>query len=60
MADELRAQGSRVETIFPDGGASDLFAFGANQMDPSTRRPAAQAGYDQGQALAQTLTEFWR
>jgi NTE family protein len=29
-------------------------------MDPSTRPPAARAGYDQGRALAEQLTEFWR
>jgi NTE family protein len=55
---ELRAGGSRVETIFPDGNARD--AFGVNMMDPSTRPPAARAGYDQGRALAEQLTEFWR
>ena len=60
QVDELRAGGSRVETIFPDSNSRDLFAFGANQMDPSTRPPAARAGYDQGRALAGRLTEFWR
>jgi len=34
--------------------------FGANAMDPSLRAPAAQSGYDQGRALAGTLSEFWR
>jgi NTE family protein len=34
--------------------------FGANAMDLSLRPPAAQAGYDQGRALAEQLTEFWR
>jgi NTE family protein len=34
--------------------------FGANAMDPSLRAPAAQAGYDQGRALAGQLTAFWR
>jgi len=57
--DELRARGSRVETIFPDSDSRDLFAFGANQMDPSTRPPAARAGYGQGRALAGQLAEFW-
>jgi len=59
QAEELRAGGSRVETIFPDSSSRDLFAFGANQMDPSTRPPAARAGYSQGSALAGRLTEFW-
>ena len=58
QADELRARGSRVETIFPDSNSRD--AFGVNLMDPSTRPPAARAGYNQGRALAEQLTEFWR
>jgi NTE family protein len=58
QVDELRARGSNVETIFPDGNS--LGAFGVNMMDPSTRPPAARAGYDQGRALAGQLTEFWR
>lgn len=58
QADELRAGGSRIETIFPDGDSRN--AFGANMMDPSTRPPAARAGYSQGRALAGRLTEFWR
>jgi NTE family protein len=58
QVDELRAGGSRVETILPDGDARD--AFGSNLMDLSTRPPAARAGYDHGRALAEELTEFWR
>jgi NTE family protein len=58
QVDELRAHGSRVETIFPDSDAEHM--FGANAMDPSTRPPAARAGYDQGSARAEQLTEFWR
>jgi NTE family protein len=58
QADELRARGSVVETILPD--SRSLNAFGTNLMDLSTRPPAARAGYDQGRALAEQLTEFWR
>jgi NTE family protein len=58
QVDELRAGGSRVETIFPDGNA--LEAFGDTMMDLSRRAPAARAGHDQGSALAGRLTEFWR
>jgi NTE family protein len=58
QVDELRARGSSVETILPDGHS--LNAFGVNMMDLSTRPPAARAGYDQGRALAEQLTEFWR
>ena len=54
---ELRAGGSGVETIVPDGDS--LTAFGANMMDLSARPPAARAGYSQGRALAGQLTEFW-
>jgi NTE family protein len=57
QAEELRTRGSTVEIILPDGNART--AFGSNLMDPSTRPPAARAGYDQGRALAGQLTEFW-
>jgi len=58
QVDELRARGSRVETIFPDSDSEHM--FGANAMDLSLRPPAARAGYNQGRALAGQLTEFWR
>jgi NTE family protein len=58
QVDELRARGSRVESIFPDSDAEHL--FGANAMDLSLRPPAARAGYGQGRALAEQITEFWR
>jgi NTE family protein len=58
QTDELRARGSRVETIFPDSNSEHM--FGANAMELSLRPPAARAGYDQGRALAEQLTEFWR
>nr|WP_231372268.1 patatin-like phospholipase family protein [Terracoccus sp. 273MFTsu3.1] len=54
---ELRAGGSRVETVFPDSRAGDV--FGANALDPSTRLPAARGGYDEGLDLAEQLGEFW-
>ena len=58
QVDELRAGGGRVETIFPDSQSRD--AFGVDMMGPSTRPPAARAGYNQGRALAEPLSEFWR
>ncbi|GAA4484048.1 patatin-like phospholipase family protein [Rhodococcus olei] len=58
QVDELRARGSRVETIFPDSDSEHM--FGANAMDLSLRPPAARAGYNQGRVLAEPLTEFWR
>jgi NTE family protein len=58
QVDELRARGSSVETIFPDSSSEHM--FGPNAMDLSLRPPAARAGYDQGRALAERLTAFWR
>ena len=58
QVDELRAHGSRVETIFPDGDSLD--AFGDNLMDYSRRPLAARAGYNQGRTLAEQLADFWR
>ena len=58
QVDELRATGSRVETILPD--ADSLEAFGDNMMDLSRRAPAARAGHAQGLVLAERLTAFWR
>lgn len=55
QVDELRAAGSAVETVLPDGDS--LAAFGDNLMDLSVRAPAAQAGYHQGRRLAER-TEF--
>jgi NTE family protein len=57
QVDELRARGSKVETVFPDAGAGDV--FNANALDPSTRLPATRGGYAQGRGLAQRLGEFW-
>ena len=58
QVDDLRAGGSTVETISP--GSDSEHMFGVNAMDLSLRPPAARAGYDQGSALAEQLTEFWR
>jgi NTE family protein len=55
---ELRAGGSIVETVFPDGGAGDV--FNADALDPSTRMQAARGGYEQGRDLAGGLSAFWR
>lgn len=57
QVEELRAGGSRVETVFPDPDAAHL--FGANAMNPANRPPAARLGRDQGFALAERLKSFW-
>lgn len=58
QVDELRAGGSRVETVLPDGRSLDV--FGENLMDPSTRPPAARAGHAQGRAVAEQVADLWR
>jgi NTE family protein len=60
QADELRAGGSGVETIFPDRDSHNAIGVGMDLMDLSRRLPSARAGYEQGRALAERLTEFWR
>ena len=57
QVDELRAGGSRVETIYPDAESEHL--FGTDAMDLSLRPAAARAGYDQGRARAGQLAELW-
>ena len=58
QVEELRARGSRVETIVPASDAEHM--FGVNAMDLSLRPPAARAGYDQGRDRAEELAEIWR
>ena len=58
QVDELRAGGSRVETILPDDNS--VSAFGDNMMDLSARAPAARAGHDQALGIAEQLADFWR
>ena len=60
QAEELRARGSSVQTIFPDGNSQNVLGDGMTVMDLTRRRPAAQAGYTQGAALAEKLCGFWR
>jgi NTE family protein len=47
-----------VEVIAPGDDADRM--FGPNAMDPSLRPAAARAGYDQGTALAELISEAWR
>ena len=54
---ELQAAGSTVETVFPDGESEHM--FGPNAMNLSLRPAAAEAGYNQGKALAGRLSQFW-
>jgi NTE family protein len=56
QVEELRADGSDVKTIFPDGNAESMFD---HAMDLSLRPAAARVGYDQGKVLARQLSELW-
>jgi NTE family protein len=58
QVEELRANGSKVETIFPD--SASLEAFGDNMMDLSRRPLSAKAGYELGKAVGKEIAEFWR
>jgi NTE family protein len=57
QVEALQANGSRVETVFPD--AACLTAFGGDMMNLVARASSARAGTAQGRALANTLAEFW-
>src|ERR1022692_3686818 len=58
QADELRARGSKIKTIWPNTPPRNN--LGTNLRNPPPLPPAARAGYNQGRALAEPLTEFWR
>jgi NTE family protein len=47
--DELRASGAEVAIVEPD--EASWAAIGTNPLDPSTRKPAAEAGRTQGRGL---------
>lgn len=58
QVDELRAAGSAVETILPDGRGSELLA--GNLMDQARRPAAAEAGRELGIATAPRLADLWQ
>jgi NTE family protein len=60
QVDELRATGSRVETVLPDSNSQNAIGIGMDLMALSRRGPAAQAGHEQGRAVAGQLKQFWR
>ncbi|MFC9975321.1 patatin-like phospholipase family protein [Spirillospora sp. NPDC127200] len=55
---QLVEEGSKVEVITPD--EASVAAFGADPLDPSTRTPAAKAGYAQGREAAAAIGAVWR
>lgn len=55
--DQLRAGGSRVETIVPPSDSEHL--FGARAMDQSKRPSASRVGYEQARAQTKQVSEFW-
>jgi NTE family protein len=54
VLDDLRAKGAEVALVTPD--EASVAAFGVNPLDPSTRKPAAEAGRAQGAALTLSWT----
>jgi NTE family protein len=56
-AEQLRASGAQVELVEP--GPAARLAFGANLMDPARRAGAAEAGLQQGLALAERVGRLW-
>ncbi|MCL2585274.1 MAG: patatin-like phospholipase family protein [Streptosporangiales bacterium] len=48
VVSRLEADGSQVTVISPDSASTA--AFGANPLDPASRGPSAEAGYEQGRA----------
>lgn len=59
QSNELRARGSKVETVFPDSDSQNAIGVGMSLMNLSTRQPSARAGHAQGRGLAGQLIEFW-
>jgi NTE family protein len=54
----LEAAGSKVLVIAPDDFARA--ALGANPLDPAVRKPSAEAGFAQGQRMAEQVDAFWK
>ncbi|WP_067485465.1 patatin-like phospholipase family protein [Actinomadura hibisca] len=55
---QLVEEGSRVEVVTPD--EASVAAFGPDPLDPTTRTPAAKAGYAQGREAAAVVAAVWR
>jgi len=53
----LKKAGGKVLAIEPD--KSSRSAIGTNPLSPATRKPAAEAGYNQGQNVAAEIASFW-
>jgi NTE family protein len=53
----LEAGGTKVLVIAPDEAART--AMGANALDPAVRAPSANAGFAQGQKMAEGVGSFW-
>jgi NTE family protein len=53
----LEAGGAKVLVIAPSDAARA--AMGVNPLDPATRAPSAEAGFAQGQKIAENVRTFW-
>ena len=54
----LEQAGSKTYLVTPD--AKSRKAIGLNPLAPETRRPAANAGREQGRGTAANLADFWK
>jgi NTE family protein len=54
---KLEAGGAKVLVVAPDEAARA--AMGANALDPAVRKPSAEAGFAQGQRMAESVGSFW-
>jgi NTE family protein len=57
QTETLEKAGAMTYLIEPDNTSRD--AIGMNALLPETRQPAAEAGRNQGQAIAKALAPFW-
>ena len=57
--DQLRSDGSKVETIVPGEEMLDISGWGLNLMDFTRAAAAYEAGVRQGEAEAARLSGFW-
>jgi NTE family protein len=53
----LKQTGGKILAVEPDKLSRK--AFGTNPLSPATRKPAAEAGYRQGQNIAIEIASFW-
>lgn len=56
----LKTAGFAVEVIHPEEATMEAMAATGGQMNPASGPPAAKAGREQGQRIADQVAAFWR